>query len=213
MHRFRRTITLALALAIAPALASAQTVNNTGNPSNVNGSFQDLAWQVSTNGGGSWSQAFQVQSPPGVWQPATPTYSWIGATTSGSGGGGDYLFRTLIDLTGYDPTTAILTFNCALDNNPGTGGPYSLNGGPSGGNCGVPFSFGPVQTISSGWVAGLNTLQFHVTGDNTTDGLLVGNASITAQTVTATPEPASMVLMATGLFLVGGAIRRRTTRG
>lgn len=211
MQKFRRTlVAVATVLLAMPAVAAAQTVHNTGAPGNVNGAFQDAAWQVSTNGGASWFQALQVQSPPGPWVSGTG-FSWIAATTSGSGGGGLYLFRTFIDLTGYDPTTAALTFNCALDNYaPFMGGPYRLNGGAwSGGSsaCGV-FGFGGTQTVNSGWNAGMNELQISVAGDNTTDGLAVGNASISAR-VTATPEPASMVLMATGLLLVGGAVRRR----
>ena len=210
MQKFRRTIfTVATALLATPALLTAQTVYNTGAPGNVNGSFQDAAWQVSTNGGGSWSQALQVQGPPGVWVSGS-SFSWIAATTSASGGGGNYLFRTFIDLTGYDPTTATLSFNCALDNfaNGGGGNPYSLNGGAYTGACGV-FGFGATQTVSSGWTSGVNELRFAVGGDNTTDGLAVGNATISAR-VTATPEPASMVLMATGLLLVGSAVRRRS---
>ena len=152
----------------------------------------------------------QVQNPPGAWVSGSG-FSWISSTLSGSGGGGSYLFVTFIDLSGYDPATASLTFNCALDNFAQNGGAYSLNDGAYTGACGV-FNFGPTQTISSGWLSGINELRFWVGGDNTTDGLAVGNASITATAVTATPEPATLALMATGLVLVG-VVRRRTSQG
>ncbi|MDB4889629.1 MAG: hypothetical protein JWL61_1484 [Gemmatimonadetes bacterium] len=204
---------LALIAMLAPGAASAQTPPaNTGATGNVNGVFQDALWQVSTNGGTTWSQAYQVQSPPGAWQTATPAYSWISATSSGTGGGGDYYFRTLFDLSGYDPTTAVMTFQCAIDNFPAqAGGYYSLNGGAYGGSCGnqPSYQFTGVNTVNSGFTGGINSLVFHVTGDAVTDGLVVGDMGLSASAVTATPEPASMVLVATGLLGVLGVARRR----
>ena len=202
-----------LASLAVPAAASAQTPPaNTGAAGNVNGSFQDAFWQVSTDGGANWGAALQVQSPPSVWQTNTPAHSWISATTSGSGGGGNYWFRTFFDLTGFNPSTATMSFQCAIDNYPdGLNSYYSLNGGAYGGTCGNTFTgyqFAGVNTVNSGFVGGNNELVFHFTGDSITDGLVVGDMTLSARVV-ATPEPASMLLVATGLVGMFGVARRR----
>ena len=215
---FKAFTSVAALLLVVTGGARAQVAYNTGAAANVNGSFQDSKWQVSVDGGASWFQAYQVQGPPSPpWQANTSLYSWISATTSGSGGGGSYLFRSFFDLTGFDPLSASMSFQCAVDNETPFGGYFSLNGGMYGGVCGsgnsTGFLFAGMQTISSGFITGLNEIRFTVVGDSQTDGLVVGNTHLAAGSVTV-PEPASMVLVATGLIgVLGMARRRRTARG
>ena len=111
----RRLISvLASALLLISGGARAQTPPaNTGTTGPV-----DLGWQVSTNGGTTWFSALKVINPsfplsgfiPPNWEPNTVDYSWISKTTTGSGGGGNYLFRTFFSLTGFDPSSAVLSF-------------------------------------------------------------------------------------------------------
>lgn len=211
-------VTSALVLVSSGALAQTPPAN-TGTTGPV-----DAFWEVSINGGGIWFPAFMVINPlfptsgfiPPNWEPNNvPEYAWISATTTASGGGGNYLFRTFFSLATFEPSSAELSFRCAVDNLPASGH-YSLNGGAFMGSCGhqALYDFTGTQTISSGFNGGINELRFQVTGDSQTDGLIVGNMALEADAATVIPEPTSMVLLATGLIGVIGvaAHRRRNAR-
>jgi hypothetical protein len=75
---------------------------------------------------------------------------------------------------------------------------------------GNSYSFGPTADLSSGFVSGLNEIDFYVEGNGTTDGFALNPISFTANAV---PEPASMTLLgiaaASGLGYWGW--RRRKT--
>jgi hypothetical protein len=120
-----------------------------------------------------------------------------------------YQYRTTFDLTGYDPNTASLMFRYAVDN---FDFGYSLNGaaltlGPGG------FTFGSTQTLSNGFITGLNGLTISTSGDASTDGLIIDVQGFSAPRLpgTTAPETATIALTATGLLaLAGWRARRRS---
>lgn len=198
----RSLVVAAAALVTAGSPALAQGPLSTG-------SFlagRDLNWSVAV-GSGAFVDAFQVASNPGWTDFTGPTIArWISFATSASNPGGTpYFFRTSFDLTGYDPTTASLGYQCGIDNFLNV---VRLNGSNvSGAAC--PFAnLSAVQNINSGFIAGINTLEFEVRGDAVTDGFIYNTDSFSAQ-VTSAPEPSAVILLATGLSALGVMGRRR----
>jgi hypothetical protein len=204
--RALRHAALALGLAFAAVPAHGQAPGSTG----VDPTWL-LSWQspVFGNSSGGFFTAAVVTSRPSPWEPNTASYQWIGAngsaTLSPAGGSGEpnyfYTFRNLFDLSAADAASFSLVFRCARDNSLVS---YMLNGVVRGEDCGTGFRFGASQVLAGGFVEGENTLDFIVTGDGTTDGLLVS-----IDQVSVTPEPASMGLMAIGLVGLFGVARRK----
>lgn len=140
------------------------------------------------------TSATMPSTPPYLWNPNGPTSSWISfSSTSVSSNAGAYVYRTTFDLTGFLPETAVLTGSWNTDNN-GTG--ILLNG--------VSFNFttspdsyreGPSPfTITSGFVPGLNTLDFALFDGPVTvhTGLRVDGLEVKA-----VPEPSTYALLLT----------------
>jgi hypothetical protein len=118
----------------------------------------------------------------------------------------DYLVN--FDLTGFDLSTVVIDGQWATDN---LGDNISINGAPTGDTSPGFSSFTPF-TISSGFVSGVNTLDFNWENDGGPGGLLVEFTSATGTPESSTPEPATITLLAAGLAAVVFGRRRRLAR-
>lgn len=183
-------------------------------------------WFVCTNvdpaGDGQFSSfhtnAF-VQSVNITYDPAR--LDWIADTPGGSHGGvghwSFFVFRQTFDLTGYDPATANLTIRWGADDSGeifadrGSWIPaFTLNGGAFVNYPGstpdhrIPtYSYSPWVSITSGFVPGLNTIDFYVEGNGQTDGFGLQVQSFTASPI---PTPTAAAVLSLGGLL---ATRRR----
>jgi PEP-CTERM motif len=146
------------------------------------------------------------------WLADGPDSKWISSrpdTWTAPGVGGNYDYRLIFDLTGFNPSTASITGQWATDNG---GGPIKVNGAATAFTTGdLDFDHFTPFTISSGFVAGLNTLDFPVvngpftfTGNPT--GLRVEFLSATASAV---PEPTTLMLLTLGLAGLPASRRRK----
>ena len=158
--------------------------------------------------------------PLGGWAPPTSTSAWITPTAPADGPAGDYLYRTTFNLSGYDLSAPVQLFgNWAADN---TGLSVALNGGdlisagfgsytavPTYGFTAANFQ---VQTFAafSGFVPGVNTLDFLIHNNEAETGLRV-EYEVSAL-LAPVPEPSSWALMALGLCGMG-LLRQRRARG
>lgn len=124
---------------------------------------------------------------------------WISHSATGRPGGGTTTFRLTFDLTGFDPLTAALSGLWGVDNI----ATIFLNG-VSTGISSAGFTSLASFSISSGFVDGLNTLDFAVTDfgaplafrvDN-----LAGTAELADDPTTPVPEPGTLALVGVGLL-------------
>lgn len=112
----------------------------------------------------------------GQWLTLLPTDANVAAAST-------TIYETKIDLTGFIASTTSLSFDFAADNS----ATVWLNGNDTGIST-TTFATLTSATISSGWLAGVNTLQFRVYNDppgKNPAGLLVNTLAGTAE-----PDPA-----------------------
>lgn len=132
-----------------------------------------------------------------AWQQNTATAGWISPGSDGTQGfaSGYYVYQTTLDLTGYDATTASLSGMVAADDELY----IYLNQGGSALYSGGGFSSSSPFLINSGFVSGLNYVDFVIYNDSGPTGLMVDDTLATANMPT--PEPGSLVLLTSGVAL------------
>jgi hypothetical protein len=163
------------------------------------------------------TQSAVVYSPANLWSQWVPNdanSAWIGfKDSSDTSPHGTYTFTTTFSLTGFNPSSASLTGRWAFDQS----GSLFLNGTleqsvPDGnwnaGNNPNLTSF----TISSGFVAGTNTLTFSGSFPDGFDGLRVEPMTLTATPVSGVPDSGQTVMLF-GMGLAGLGWFRQTLRG
>ncbi len=202
-HRSIRRLAAGLALtSLFGAVASAQGPKSSG--ANLNAQWYDLNWTLSMDGSGYFSPV-AVLFPPGAWVTPPSGQSWISFTYDGGHNRAGHSYRMLqsFDLTGLATPTTSITFKCAIDN---TFAGLYLNGNLTSSTCGV-FNYGAVETLTGGFLNGINTIEVAYTGDGITDGMAFDVISTDLQSTV--PEPASVLMFGTGLVGVVGVSRRR----
>jgi hypothetical protein len=219
-EKILKSFVLTTAILFTGALGYADnfTINNTGvgaAPTNP-----DPNWTVTTSPTPGSTNAFVTDTsgyPFGDWIPDTGTYGWDSPQSSYTNGqtdapSTDFYYTTTFDLTGFDPTSALLQFQFAVDDSLVA---VILNGNTlTGFDPGSLSSLSATQTINSDFVAGINTITFEAfngpaTSTNPT-GLLVDFTSATANDSSSTPEPSAFLLIGAGLGGLGVIRRMRS---
>jgi hypothetical protein len=181
---------LAALLYTAPFVAPAATIplfgtgiSTSGTP--LAGGAADPHYTVLQTG----APAVVLSSLWGNWGANDAQSQWIGWIDNPFPGNyGTYTFRLTFDLTGYNPATTSLSGGWDADNS----GHIELNGQLTGVSQGDDGGVAPTLnpfTLTTGFNAGMNTLDFVCNFPDGYDGLRVGNLVLN---VNAVPEPAGL---------------------
>ncbi len=210
----RVSVFVMLLLLCAPALwAGSITVWGSGRDSSGNalsGGSLDPHYTITAYNGSTLATplaTYVVNADPNLY-PYT-----IAATNSLSPdvlGNGLYTYTTYFDLTGYNPNSASLTGVWGGDDYPG--GVYlngkAVNAPTTSNQC---CYFQGNLLINSGFVNGTNQLSFVINqADNWYDYARIQNMTVTVDPAVQTvPEPASVVLLGSGIIGIVGRLRKK----
>ena len=141
----------------------------------------------------------------GPWVPNNSGSRWIGPDASSNGPPGTYVYRTTFNV----PINAVLsTVNVSGDwGTDDNSLDIEINGNSTGLISGG-FTTLPPFSITSGFVFGTNTLDFHLNNAGGPTGLRVDHIAGSYQVI---PEPTSVVLLTLGLAFAAGSFTRRRT--
>ena len=137
--------------------------------------------------------------PP--WLGDNSLSAWIGPNSDSALNGpvGQYDYQTTFDLTGFDASTAALSGRWSVDN---AGIDILINGVSTGQTAGGFDAFSTFS-ISTGFIAGINTIDFLVQNAGGPTGLRVEGALTADATVSDVPEPMSLAILGVGLVGAG----------
>jgi hypothetical protein len=203
----------AATLAVAPANAAITIeLYNTGTDAFgaalAGNGLTDTHYQIVASSHAGYVGQQAVTYNNAAWAANDADSRWISLSGNGTPVNGTTTYRLTFDLTGLDASSATISGLWAVDN----AGSIALNGVATGvslsGGATSNYSALHAFTLSSGFVAGINTLDFTVLDLGVATGLRVDSLVGTANAV---PEPASWAMMIGGFGLLGGALRRKQT--
>ncbi len=144
--------------------------------------------------------------PP--WLGDSSVSAWIGPNTDSAlnGATGRFDYRTTFDLTGFDASSAALSGRWSADN----AGLNILINGVATGQTVSGFNAFNSFSVASGFISGINTIDFVVRNDGGPTGLRVEGALTASAVVAPVPEPMSLAIL--GIGLVGAGLVRRFNR-